>query len=223
MGKIRFVALEGCDGSGKTTQAALVSEGLAAAGVPVHRLKFPDYASPSSGPLKMYLDGRLSERPGEISPKAASLLYAVDRFCSFKSGWEKYYADGALILSDRYVTSNMVFQGAKVPRDRRGEFVEWVKKTEYGLFGLPEPDLVLYLDMDPETSRKLTHERAECTGQCEDIHEIDLDYRREVFFTGRELAQSQGWTVVSCTDGGVLLGAEELSRRIVSIILEAMK
>ena len=59
MSKGKLIVLEGLDGSGKATQAKLLAEHLAAQGVPVQKITFPDYASDSSSLVKMYLAGPL--------------------------------------------------------------------------------------------------------------------------------------------------------------------
>lgn len=209
--RVRFIAFEGGDGTGKSTQAALLTKRLNAEGVRVKMLKFPNYDSPSSGPAKMYLDGELAKDPNAISPYAASLLYAVDRFCSFRSDWKKDYEDGVLLVSDRYTTSNMIFQGAKLQNPERRAYLDWLKDTEYKKLGLPVPDLVFYLDLPAEVSEMLVRQRSDKTGQGEDIHETDLNYQRAVRDAGLEIANNEGWTVISCAKNGMLMPPDELS------------
>ena len=64
MSKGKLIVLEGLDGSGKATQAKLLAEHLAAQGVPVQKITFPDYASDSSALVKMYLAGQFGQAPG---------------------------------------------------------------------------------------------------------------------------------------------------------------
>lgn len=211
MPKAKFIAFEGCDGTGKTTQAALLTQRLISAGQRVKMLKFPAYDSPSSGPAKLYLGGELAKDPNEINPYAASLLYAVDRFCSFRSDWKKDYEDGVMLVSDRYTTSNMIFQGAKLQNPERRAYLAWLKDVEYGKLGLPVPDLVFYLDLSVSVSEKLVRMRSDKTGQSEDIHETDLNYQRAVHDAGLEIAKNEGWTVINCARNGMLLPPDELS------------
>ena len=63
MSKGKLIVLEGLDGSGKATQAKLLAEHLAAQGVPVQKITFPDYASDSSALVKMYLAGQFGQHP----------------------------------------------------------------------------------------------------------------------------------------------------------------
>jgi len=218
--KARFIAFEGCDGTGKSTQAALLTQRLISAGRQVKMLKFPAYDSPSSGPVKLYLGGELAKDPNAVSPYAASLLYAVDRFCSFRIDWKKDYEDGILLVSDRYTTSNMIFQGAKLQNPERAAYIRWLKDVEYGKLGLPVPDQVLYLDLPVSVSEQLVRLRAGKTGQGEDIHESDAVYQRAVHDAGREIAECEGWTVINCARDGKLLPPDELSGIIWSKIID---
>lgn len=222
MPKARLIAFEGCDGTGKTTQSRLLAQRLFEAGYRVKKLKFPAYDSPSSGPVKMYLGGELSKDPNAVGPYAASLLFAVDRFCSFCTDWNRDYEDGVLLVSDRYTTSNMIFQGAKLPACERAEYIRWLKDMEYRKLGLPVPDLVIYLDLPVRVSEQLVRLRSDETGQLEDIHESDAAYQRDVHDAGREIAQSEGWTVINCARKGMLLPPVELSDVIWSKLKKAI-
>ena len=62
-----LVVLEWLDGSGKTTQETLLLRRLEREGVPVRRISFPDYDSPSSALVKMYLGGRFGSRPEDVN------------------------------------------------------------------------------------------------------------------------------------------------------------
>ena len=81
--------IEGTDGSGKSTQAALTAQALTQAGVDFTRLTFPRYQEESSALLRMYLRGDFGRQPGDVNPYAASTFFAVDRYASFKTGWQR--------------------------------------------------------------------------------------------------------------------------------------
>ena len=110
MSKGKLIVLEGLDGSGKATQAKLLAEHLAAQGVPVQKITFPDYASDSSALVKMYLAGQFGQHPDDVNAYAASSFYAVDRYASYKTSWGSFYEQGGVIIADRYTTSNAVLQ-----------------------------------------------------------------------------------------------------------------
>ncbi len=173
-----LVVLEGLDGSGKGTQAKLLAQALAGRGVPLRPVTFPDYSSPSSSLVRMYLNGEFGSAPEDVNAYAASAFYAVDRFASFRKDWGGDYRQGKLILCDRYATSNMVYQMGKVPREEWDRYLAWVEDFEYQKLGIPRPDLVLYLDMPIEVSQKLLLERYHGDSGKKDIHESHLDFLR---------------------------------------------
>ena len=146
--KGRLIVFEGADGSGKATQAALLKEALTARGEQVKSVTFPNYESPAAGPVRMYLAGEFGAHPDDVSPYAASTLYAVDRYASYKSDWGAFYEAGGTVVADRYVTSNMVHQMTKLrsAKEKR-EFLQWLDAFEYGTLELPRPDLVILLDI----------------------------------------------------------------------------
>lgn len=157
MGKI--IVIEGLDGSGKATQTKLLYEKLLAAGKQVRRLEFPDYENPSSALVKMYLSGDFGKDPADVNAYAASAFYAVDRVASFLQVWKKDYPSDTVFLCDRYATSNIIYQMAKVPASERDAFIAWQQDFEYDKLGLPRPDAVIYLDVEPAVSQKLMEKR----------------------------------------------------------------
>ena len=107
MGKL--VVIEGSDGSGKATQTRKLYERLRDLEVKVRRVRFPNYESESSALIRMYLRGDFGGNAEAVNPYAAATFYAVDRFAGFGE-WKDFYNDGGLILSDRYVGSNMAIR-----------------------------------------------------------------------------------------------------------------
>ena len=114
MGKL--IVIEGLDGSGKATQSSLLTETLEKAGKAVRKISFPNYESNASWPVRMYLGGEFGPRPEDVNAYAASVLYAVDRFASYRKDWADFYRDGGILVADRYTTSNAVHQCSKLPR-----------------------------------------------------------------------------------------------------------
>ena len=125
MGKL-FV-IDGTDGSGKQTQFNLLKESLDKNNIEYKVMSFPNYESPSSALVKMYLSGEFGENAKEISPYIASTFYAVDRYATFKKEYEEYYKNGGIILADRYTTANMVHQAGKIEdKEEREKFLNWL-------------------------------------------------------------------------------------------------
>ena len=168
----KLIVLEGTDGSGKSTQFSLLCQHMEQENRAFQKLIFPQYQEPSSALLKMYLNGEFGQNPSDVNAYAASTFYAVDRYASWKKVWGADYDNGALILSDRYSTSNAVHQTGKLPEAEWSGFLDWLFDFEYNKLGLPAPDLVLYLDMPTEKAVEMLRSRESATHTKADIHEV---------------------------------------------------
>ena len=116
------------NGSGKATQSAELVKRLNDAGRQVMHVSFPDYDSPSSALVKMYLHGDFGKNPSDVNPYASSLFYALDRFASYRTKWKDFYQQGGIVIADRYTTSNMVHQMTKFDDEQeRAQFLEWLE------------------------------------------------------------------------------------------------
>ena len=200
MGKL--IIFEGLDGSGKGTQTALTAQKLAARGVDLRQITFPDYASESSALVKLYLAGAFGQKPDDVNAYAASSFYAVDRYASYKTGWGAFYRDGGLVLSDRYTTSNAVHQCSKLPPAQWDGFLNWLFDFEYQKIGIPAPDAVVYLAVDPQVSQRLLAARYHGDESKKDIQEKDLDYLARSRAAAEYCAKALGWKRIDCTADG---------------------
>lgn len=200
----KLIVLEGTDGSGKATQAALLTETLEKMGKKVRKVSFPNYDSPSSALVKMYLDGAFGEKPDDVNAYAASCFYAVDRFASFRTDWGQFYAEGGIIVADRYTTSNAVHQCVKLPQDEWERYLRWLFTFEYEQLGIPAPDLVCYLRVDPALSQDLMRRRYAGDESRKDIHEKDIGYLIRARKTADHCAELLGWHTVECTAQGAM-------------------
>lgn len=217
-----LIVLEGIDGSGKETQASLLEKKLKEKGREVMHISFPDYKSPSSALVKMYLKGDFGKNPEDVNPYAASLFYAVDRFASYRMKWKDFYQKGGIIIADRYTTSNMVHQMTKYEdKKARKDFLSWLEKTEYEELELPVPDLVILLDIPLGVSENLVKERARQGGTM-DIHEQHLDYLRKCHDAYQELVNLYGWKRIPCTKEGKLRTIEDIGKDVEKAAAEVM-
>ena len=214
--KGKLIVFEGTDGSGKATQSKLLCERLAREGIPYQHINFPRYGKPSAAMVQEYLDGNLGKHPGDVNAYAASLFYAMDRYASYKQDWGPFYEAGGLVVADRYTTSNAVHQASKLLPGERKDFLRWLFDTEYRLMGLPEPDLVLYLDMPTEITEKMMRQREAATGTHADIHEQDAEYLRRCREGAREIARDLGWSVIDCAAGDAPRTVEDIRREVLS-------
>lgn len=216
MGKL--IVIEGIDGSGKSAQYRRLCTRFEQENIEYRNIVFPRYDEESSALIRMYLGGRLGEKPSDVNACAASIFYAVDRYASFMTDWGEYYKNGGVILSDRYTTSNAVHQGAKLPESEKAAFFDWLYDLEYVKLGLPTPDVVIYLDVDLETSMRRMRHREEKTGTDADIHEKDTAYLQACLETGAAAAEHYGWHRVDFQKNGVERSIEEKHEEIYSII-----
>lgn len=213
--KGKLIILEAGDGSGKATQTKMLKERLLAEGRRVCPVEFPDYGSPSSALVRMYLGGDFGARASEVNAYAASAFFAVDRYASFQMKWRAELETGAIVLADRYTTANMVHQAVKIVDEAEREaFLAWLEDFEYEKLGLPRPDLVLFLDMDPAVSRRLIAARAAASHAAKDIHERDEDYLALCHRASVSLAARCGWQRIRCSEAGEPLSREAVHEKV---------
>lgn len=217
-----LIVLEGLDGSGKGTQTGLLYEALKKRLGAVRKIDFPDYDSPSSALVKMYLGGEFGTDPGDVNAYAASTFYAVDRFASYRKGWRRDYESGVPILADRYTTANLIYQLSKLPQDQWEAFIDWAEDFEYNKLGLPRPERVLYLDMPVEISQRLLTQRYQGDAARKDIHESHLDFLRTCSQSARFVAKRQGWEILSCAEGDEPLPIEIIHETVLTKALEVL-
>ena len=215
MGKL-FV-IEGTDGSGKSTQFKMVCDNLEKLGVPFRKIVFPRYTEQSSALIRMYLGGEFGTSPDAVNAYAASTFFAVDRYASFKTDWEKDYLAGMPIICDRYTTSNAVHQAAKLPEDKVDGFLKWLFEYEYDLLGIPAPSKVFFLDIPSEMTFDLLKKRQ---GDSGDIHELDHDYLVRCRQNANNVCDKLGWMRIACAKDGRLRTPEDINADIMKMILE---
>ncbi len=247
--KGKLIVVEGTDGSGKTVQANLLVERLSSEGHKVQMTDFPQYGkSFFANMIEQYLKGTygwpqalrdhlkthpltttdkeadsertesVESRPDEVNPYLTSLLYAGDRW-EAGSLMHRWLDDGDIIISNRYVCSNMAHQGAKIGNaGERKKFFEWIEKLEYKVYAIPKPDLTIYLHVPIEISRELIKARTkESVGLKSevDLHEKDIGYMKRVQETYIGLADSDSnWFTIECTKNNQIKSREEIAGKI---------
>lgn len=218
----KLIIFEGIDGSGKSSQYRRICERLNTDGIDYRQIVFPRYENDSSALIRLYLNGAFGSHPDDVNPYTASMFYAVDRYASFKEDWEDDYTDGKLIIADRYTTSNIVHQGAKLPEEEREGFFSWVSDLEYGKMGLPEPDKVFLLDVDLETSLRRMKKRQEKYHTSADIHEKDTKYLEKCIVTARMACEYFGWSLIPFKKDGfereIMEKNDDLYRQLMAVL-----
>ena len=216
-----FIVLEGLDGAGKSTQITKLRDMFRTKGVESEYLHFPRFDAPVYGELiARFLRGDLGSVES-VNPYLVALLYAGDR-ADAASTIRKWLSDGKVVIVDRYVYSNIGYQCAKIADGaERNTLREWILHTEFEEFGIPKPDLSLFLDVPfAFTERKLTEVREgedrEYLQGGKDIHEASLDLQRRVREVYLESASlNEDLKVVNCsTDEGGMASPETIFERI---------
>lgn len=223
MGKL--IVIEGTDSSGKETQTKRLFEKLEEKGLKVKKISFPNYDSPACEPVKMYLAGAFGEDAMKVNPYPVSTMYAIDRYASFKTDWEKFYNEDGIIVTDRYVTSNMVHQASKIrDLDEKKKYLNWLEDLEYEKMGIPRPDLVIFLNMPTDMAIRLMAERKnKITGEeKKDIHERDKEYLKESHANACKIANIYNWKEIKCNDGERIKTIEEIGEEVFSLVKEVV-
>lgn len=219
-----LIAIEGVDGSGKQTQSDRLTTSLKNLGYDVMEIRFPDYESKSSVLVKMYLMGEFSADPKAVSAYQASTFFAADRYASWMTGqWKSHYEAGGIVLADRYTTANMVHQAGKIHDTKeRDRFLDWLYDFEFSLYGIPEPDLVFFLDVPLEFQKDMIQMRKnKITGEDEqDIHESSPEHLAESYEAARYVAGKYGWVRISCVKNGYLRSIEDIGEEILAVALD---
>ncbi len=212
-----MIAIDGVDSSGKQTHTQMLYEKLTNRKIEVRKLSFPMYDSPSSYLVKQYLGGAFGSKPDDVNAYAASTFFAADRFATYKTDWSKDYNGGKLILSDRYIASNMIHQASKINApDEKDKFLDWLYDLEYNIYRLPKADVQIFLDMPVEYALMLMADREnKITGKAaKDIHESSAEYLQRSYDSAVYISEKFGWTRIKCVQNGKIRSFEDINAEI---------
>lgn len=173
-----LIIIEGGDGTGKSTQLKILQNRLLAEG---RRVATYDFPNKSGTPIGNLIGDFLRGKFGQVTPEFLALAFAADRLVARASIVEELDA-GSTVLCDRYVASNVAFQGAKIQeQDRRQELEAMLHWLEYDVYQLPRPDLEIaliasdkYYRGGTHLNRSADHSREYSKGSA-DIHETAYD------------------------------------------------
>lgn len=225
-GKGRFIVLEGTDGSGKTTQFKKLVARLRGEKFKVATFDFPQYTKESSYFVREYLNGRYGSLE-EVGPHRASIFYALDRF-DVGSQIRKWLKEGRIVVSNRYVASNMGHQGAKIKSAKaRRKYFKWLDELEYGLLGIPRPDLNIVLHVPAKIAQKLVDgksKRKYVGGKRRDLHEADLAHLARAERTYLQMVKMfpNDFKLVQCVERKGLLSVLEIQKKVWKIVRDRL-
>lgn len=214
----KLIVIDGADGAGKATQTKLLVDRLRNEGGVVETLSFPQYDQTAFGQLlRECLDGKRGDFLG-LDPRIASVLYAADRYVA-RPQLEAWLAAGSMVVLDRYVSSNMLHQGSKIAGapEQLTEFLSWLDHIEHTLFGLPRPDLIVYLDVPYRARVAMIHSDGTRGGL--DIVEKDQEYQMAAETCAQELLASlNNWQSIVCTENETLLPRDIIHERVYAAV-----
>jgi dTMP kinase len=185
-----LVAIEGLDGAGKNTLTRAVTERLERGGLRVGALSFPRYGTQFADLAAEALHGGNGDLAESVY--GMGLLFAFDRQAA-AGDVRALLADHQVVLLDRYVASSAAYSAARLRQRADGEVVRWVRELEFGRFGLPQPDLQVYLDVPTTVAaeRAKWREASDAT-RARDTYERDADLQTRTGAVYAELAAA-GW------------------------------
>lgn len=218
----QFIAIEGGDGSGKSTQADLLVKYLEANGKKVYRQKFPRYGQDSAYYVEKYLNGAYGGT-NDVPADLGVLPYALDRYAAGEEIRAILAEPDSVLICDRYMGSNLAHQGAKIDdADERKKFYERTLKTEYDVLGIPRPDINIVLLVPSHIAQANVDNRPDraYTKNKRDIHEADANHLEKAKRNYEELCQlyPDEFTAIDCMDGETMRPIDEIATDIWSIV-----
>jgi len=224
MRKGKLVVIDGTDGSGKGTQTELLLQYLEKQGKKSKYIDFPRYYTSFHGKMVgRYLKGEFGNKES-ASPYLSSLFYAMDRLTA-RDEIIDWLEEKCVVVANRYTTSSMAFQTARIPKKEQETFLKWLYEMEYKEHKLPKEDLVIFLYVPVAISQKLIEQKEKeqrryTKGKKKDIYEADLQYQKDVLELYLKIAKRyKHWEVIKCIDSkGKLLSIEKVHKRVVAAL-----
>ena len=213
-----LIVFEGLDYSFKETNCKKLYEYIKSTTDKVELLSFPNYDSQSSIFVKNYLSGKYG-KSSEVDPYQSSIFYAMDRYdtiCGLNI--KEKLEDGYIIIMDRYIGSNLIFQSTKFNDDNMANnYIQSMSDFEYHVLGLPKEDIVIYMNMPIDISYELMKERKLKSGEDTDGHEDNYEFMKKVEENAKKIIDKLGYTVVDCVNkDNTIRTKEEIFNNILS-------
>ncbi len=221
--KGKFIVIEGIDGSGKATQLKKLSDFLKSKNHKIATFDFPQYDKPSSYFVREYLNGRYGPFE-EVGPQLASTFFALDRYDAKKEIMLSL-TSGKIVLSNRYIGSNMAHQGSNLNSlEDREKYFNWIENFEFEILGIPKPDLNIILHVSADIVQRFVDMKDQRTyiasGAKRDILEANINHLKKAENTYKEMAEifPDQFVVVECMKDNEIMSLEEVHSKVVSIV-----
>ena len=230
MKKGKLIVIDGTDGSGKATQVELLAKRLKKESKIVKIVDFPEYYKNFFGE---FLGHCLSEQYYKflnVHPKIASIVYAVDRWES-KDKIESWLKKGYIVIANRYVSANQIHQGGKITNSKkRNNFMKWLDQMEYEVFGIPRPNITLYLSLPMNIVLQLLKDRESSKmkraylKKKKDVHEMDVNFlinsRKSALKLVKEIPN---FIKIECSEKGEILSREQVHKMVYEKVKKIIK
>lgn len=221
----KFIVIEGTDGSGKATQTALLLQKLKSQGYGVETIDFPRHGEASAKLVDLYLNGFFGLST-KVDPIFVSSFYAIDRLLN-KEKIESWLNEGKIVIADRYASSNMGHQGAKIHDEaERENLFKWLNKLEFEEMKISKPDLHIFLHVPTEIAFELIekkNKREYIQGETgRDGHEKDILHLKKAERAYLHASKLFGWKIINCTENSQLLSIEKIHEKVWDIISQVI-
>jgi dTMP kinase len=218
-----LVVLEGCDAAGKGTITNLIKDYYESIGKTVKYIHFPMYGhNEFSLIISKFLQGEYGDI-NNVDPMFVANIYAMDRYM-YREQLIKDLNDYDIVLMDRYVYSNLSFQGAKLYEKERDNIIEWIWDFEFNFLKLPYPNTIIYLDVPiNDIENRLNRDRVgddrNYLDGKKDIHEQDINFQSRVREIYLSLVDNPNYFVVNTyDDNSNILTPDQIFKKIRELI-----
>lgn len=223
--KGRLIVIEGSDGSGKTTQLALLKNYCDVKKIQYRSFKFPQYETSFFGKMiGNFLRGEYGDL-ATVNPYLISVIYAMDR-AQARDTMNKWINSGKYILLDRYSASNAAHQCGRLPKKEHDKYLTWLETLEYSINKIPKEDIVVYLSVPPGITWKLLANADRAARKYaplmqKDLVEKNFEYLEKSYETYEFLCRKYPrWIKINCVKNGEIRGRQEIHHEIIKKLKE---
>lgn len=210
-----LIAFEGLDGSGKETQTRLLEERLNNSNIKAIRFEFPNYGSKYSVFVEGYLRGEFGSK---LNPYLVSTFFGLERFGIYVSEIREYINKGYIVICDRYIYSNLIYQGSFMEcLYERDKLFDWILDFEYNICSLPKEDMVFFMDLSLDINFNILNLRSN-----RDIYEGDYDFLKKCYSNAKYISSKYNFINVKCDNGVDLYSIYDINNSIYSIVLDKL-
>ena len=218
----KIIAFEGIDGTGKSVQMQRLSDALKARGLSVWEISFPMYDTFFGDLVGRYLSAKDGIAANTVDGKSMALWFALDRFEAFRN---LDYSGYDVLLINRYVLSNAVYQSIRDIDLGKPDILEFCLELEHKHFGIPVPDLHLVLDMDIEDAANNVDKKGfrDYIGNARDVYESIDSIQARARKKYAEYAQRiPNVRLINCMEHGALLPIDVIAGRVLQVVDETL-